>query len=259
MQSPPDQRPNGPSGSARIALVTGGLGAIGSAIVQRLENAGFSVAVADLAGPPVRDQCRFHLDVTNDASCERLRSEVVEYFGRSVSVVVNCAGVMLRGSISELDLDAAARAHEVNVWGAQRVTRVFTDDMKKDGFGRVVNISSIQAWLGLEGYSAYASSKAAVNSLSRVWARELGPYGITVNAVAPGYVNAPMIEGLFERLATVQGSTPAEARRRLIESIAIGRLVEPAEVAAVVAFLASGEASAVNGASLLVDGGNALL
>jgi NAD(P)-dependent dehydrogenase (short-subunit alcohol dehydrogenase family) len=257
MPAPPDPSSHNSPGD-RVAVVTGGLGAIGSAIAQRLESAGFTVAVADLAGPRAGVERVFHLDVTDDASCDRLRGEVVERFGRSASVVVNCAGVMLRGSLSDLDLDAAAKAHAVNVWGAQRVTRTFVEDMKADGFGRVVNISSIQAWLGLEGYSAYASSKAAINSLSRVWARELGPYGITVNAVAPGYVNAPMIDGLFERLAAKQGSTPAAARRRLTENIAIGRLVEPAEVAAVVAFLASAEASAVNGVSLLVDGGNAL-
>ena len=241
-----------------VAIVSGGSGEIGAAIVRGLRSDGLRVAVADIRTDSA-DEDGFEVDVTDATSCESLRADVIDHFGESASVVVNCAGLMLRGSIEELDLVEAARVHEVNVWGAQRLSRVFVGDMKAAGSGRIINISSIQAWLGLDGYSAYASSKAAINALSRVWARELGPYGITVNSVAPGYVDAVMIEGLFERLAKGRGETPLQARHRLEDEIAIRRLIRPEEIANVVGFLASREASAVNGVSLPVDGGNALM
>lgn len=257
MATPAAQKTNG-TGPPQVAVVTGGLGAIGSAIVTGLEAAGFETAVAD-AGVSTSAGGRFPLDVTDDRSCAGLAAEVADHFGRPARIVVNCAGVMLRGSITELDLDAAQRLHGVNVWGAQRIAREFVPGMRAAGFGRIVNISSVQAWKGLDGYSAYASSKAALNALTRVWARELGPHGITVNTVAPGYVDAPMISGLFDRLAAAGGCSADEARDRLLSDVAIRRLIRPEEIAAVVSFLASEASSGVNGADLTVDGGYALM
>jgi NAD(P)-dependent dehydrogenase (short-subunit alcohol dehydrogenase family) len=232
------------------AVITGASGSIGQAVLHRLQDDGYDVVAVDMVEPP-RNPGRFlRLDLTDESATRRAARELGD-----VSVLVNVAGVMERGSITEMPAEDAQAVHEVNVWGAWRMAAALAPGMKARGFGRIINISSVQRLLGTEGYGAYASSKAALDALTRVWARELGPSGVTVNSVAPGFVDAPMIEGLFQRMAAQAGDTPAEARDRLLARVPTGRLIAPEEVANAVSYLASRGAGAVNGTVLPVDGG----
>jgi acetoacetyl-CoA reductase/3-oxoacyl-[acyl-carrier protein] reductase len=139
------------------------------------------------------------------------------------------------------------RVLEVNLTGSFLVLRVVVPGMRERGWGRIVQIASINGERGKPGQANYAASKAGLIALTKTAARELGPRGITVNAVAPGFVRTPMTEGL-----------PEEVRRRAVEESALGRIGDPGDVAAVVAFLCSEAARHVTGQVIRVDGGQYL-
>jgi len=234
----------------RVAVVTGGSGAIGGAVVERLAD-DYEVFVLDAAEPKVGSPCTWcSIDLRDGAARDRLAQQ----FDR-VSVLINLAGVMDRDRIDHLPVERILDLYETNVLAPYELAKAFVPGMRRQGFGRIVNVSSVMAGRGVSGYSAYASSKAALEAMTRVWAAELAPHGITVNTVAPGYVDAPMIGGLFQYLAKQQDRSPTDVQAELLRGVAIGRLLDPAEVAAVIGFLARPESSGVTGATWAVDGG----
>ncbi len=236
------------SGSARLAgrriLITGGAAGIGRATAVRCLAEGARVAVLDLQADPLAATaaelgCSGHaVDVTDE---KRVAEAVTDAAGRmgGIDGLVNAAGIMLRGSIGEVDGAAWRRVIDVNLTGPYLVIRAAIDHLAAAPGASIVNIASGQALLpNSPDRAAYSASKGGVLNLSRALAAELAPR-IRVNCVCPGLVDTAMAEGV----------------RHTTGNYALGRISDPQEITAAVAFLLSAEASFVTGAALAVDGG----
>ena len=247
--------------AGQVALVTGAAGGIGAAVALRLASEGATVAVLDRDGDAARasaerigvecggDVLPIAADVSSADEVEAAVSEVVERFGR-LDVLVNNAGVTrdnLLFKLSEDDWDAVI---DVNLKGAFLCARAAQRVMVPARGGKIVSLSSRSA-LGNRGQANYAAAKAGIQGLTATLAQELGPFGINVNAVAPGFVATEMTDATARR----QGLEPLEYQARAAEQIPLRRVAQPADVAAVVAFLASEDARHVTGQTIYVTGG----
>jgi NAD(P)-dependent dehydrogenase (short-subunit alcohol dehydrogenase family) len=233
---------------ANVAIVTGGAGGLGSAICRRLAADGFAVVAADVSPATSTDQIRaVECDVTSERSTEQLVVDTVHELG-GLHVLVNCAGRWSGARLDQLTLEDWDATLAVNVRGPMLLARAAVPVWRRQGDGgSLVNIAS-RTWVA-GGPPAYTASKAALVGLTRALARELGPDGITVNAVAPGHVPTPM---------TTNGRRAADAEDRIDRFRRItplGRVAEAAEVADVVGFLASPAARFVTGEVIAVAGG----
>jgi NAD(P)-dependent dehydrogenase (short-subunit alcohol dehydrogenase family) len=225
---------------SRLVLVTGGTRGIGRAVAERFEAAGDRVEAVG------RDAC----DVTDEAAVAALFERV-----GPVDVLVNNAGVSSSAPLARTTLDDWRRQLEVNATGAFLCTRAALPGMLERDSGRIVTVASTAARVGTPYTAAYTASKHAAVGLMRVVAAEVGGTGVTANAVCPAFVRTDMTERSVERVTAATGRTPAAAEAALAQATPLGRLLEPEEVAAAVAFLASPEAAAINGQTLLLDGG----
>lgn len=233
----------------RVAIVTGASRGIGraTALLFRAEGAvviGWDLSWGETPAPDGADDLRAEVDL-RDAEAVRFEAgRVLDAAGR-VDILVNNAGVT-RGFLPAESLSPSAwdLMLDTNARGALHAVQAVAPAMRARGYGRILNVSSVLARHGFPGQTAYAASKAAIEGMTRVWARELGPWGITVNAVAPGYV----------RTAMNDANGPA-VERQVVERTPLGRLGESEDVARAFLFLASDEASFVTGAVLPVDGG----
>lgn len=245
------------------ALVTGGASGIGAAVVQRLAEEGAAVVLVDRdeeRGAAVARSFgeRGHrvdfrpADVADEASVAHLARELAGA-GREVDVVVNNAGIVRRGSINDLSEQDWNQQLAVNLKAPLLVTRAFFGPLSS-GHGAVVNVSSEGAFRPRTDHAAYDVSKAGVGALTRAMAAEYAPYGIRVNAVAPGWVVTEM--------HFAAADDPAGRRRELEaahhDGCLLGRLGRPEEIAAAIAFLASPDASYLTATTVHVDGGQGL-
>ncbi len=237
--------------AGKVAVVTGGGRGIGRAVVELFAAEGAAVVAWELVPPAQRWWEEWgravvmeEVDVADPLAVQAAAARVGERFG-GVDVLVNNAGINLERQprLEELDDEELQRVLEVNLNGAVRVTRAVAPLLAGRG-GRIVTISSILASQGFAGQTAYAASKAALEAVTRVWARELGPGGITVNALAPGFIDTEMNAGL-----------PAELRRGVVGRTPLRRLGRPEDVARACLFLASAEAAFITGVCVPVDGG----
>ncbi|MFE1883644.1 SDR family NAD(P)-dependent oxidoreductase [Streptomyces diastatochromogenes] len=243
------------SGAARIALVTGACGGIGTAVTRALLDDGATVIAADLSlrdGRPVDPGCadRFlarELDVADETSWSDLIDEVEERFGR-LDVLVNNAGVMRPGPLHTTSLEDYTRMVAVNQTGVFLGMRAALPLMIRGGGGQIINVASFAGLEGIPGLAAYCASKHAVLGLTRAAAMEVVAQGVRVNVICPGAVATPLLQNTdFTRL----GYAPEE----LLAHVPLQRPAAPEEIAKAVMFLAGDASSYMTGSTLVVDGG----
>jgi NAD(P)-dependent dehydrogenase (short-subunit alcohol dehydrogenase family) len=229
----------------RRALVTGGARGIGAAITRALEDAGAAVAVLDRE-PAASQTCALSLDadVTDAGAVAQAVADVTTELG-GVDVLVNNAGILHQGPLVSTTEDDWLRTIDVNLSGTFRVTREVLPGMLERAWGRIINLASITPLRGEPTTTAYAASKGGVIGLTRALAREVAHRGVTVNAVAPGFVRTEQTREAFD------GPT-GEYVRRLVP---MGRLAEPEDIVGTVLHLAAPASSYVTGQVLVVDGG----
>jgi NAD(P)-dependent dehydrogenase (short-subunit alcohol dehydrogenase family) len=238
-----------------VAVVTGGAQGIGRAIAIRLASEGAAVAVLDRNEAGAQDTAAtlvatgrraigLACDVTQRQQVHAAVKAVVSHFGR-LSILVNNAGIVRRASFLEVSDETWAEVLGVNLTGAFIVAQEVAREMIGLRLGRIVNMASVAASIAHSNQTAYSVSKAGVEALTRIMAFELAPFGITVNAIAPGTIATDF----------ALGTLPEEGRNSRLQRIPIERFGEVSEVAAVAAFLASPDASYLTGSVVTVDGG----
>ncbi len=246
----------------RVALVTGAGVGMGEAISHRLARDGMAVGVLDINAEAAEKAARvinegggqaiaIVADVSDRAQVQAAAEKVRTALG-PISVLVNNAGVESFTPFAEIDSDNWDRIMDVNLKGTYIVTQVVLPDMLNQHWGRIVNISSFGAQLGAPNMVHYSASKGGIISMTRSLALELGRKGITVNSIAPGFIDTPMA-----RRAIDGGKFPLPLEE-LLKAYPIPRLGKPEEVAAACAFFASEEAGYITAQLLGVNGGSAV-
>jgi 3-oxoacyl-[acyl-carrier protein] reductase len=243
---------------SRVALVTGGSRGIGRAIAERLAADGHHVAINYTANKEAAEAAVDAItaaggtaiavqgDVGDPEAVAELFEAVTERLG-PVEILVNNAGITRDGLILRMGIEAWDDVIETNLRSVYLTTRTALRAMLRAKWGRIISISSVSGIAGNPGQANYAASKAGIIGFTKSVAREVGSRGITVNAVAPGFIETDMTEALGEEMTTAAA-----------DRIALGRLGQPEEVAAAVGYLSSDEAAYVTGHTLVVDGGIAL-
>ena len=240
----------------KLALVTGGMGGLGTALCRRLHDAGFQVALTyspSNAAPEAwlaaqRDEAyrfsAYRLDVTDDAACGAMMERLLAEHGR-LDVLVNNAGITRDRSLRKMSLDDWHAVLRTNLDSVFHLSRRAVEPMIAQRWGRIVNISSVNANAGAFGQANYAAAKAGMHGFTKALALETARHGITVNTVSPGYLRTRMVEAVPEEVM----------KTKILPQIPVGRLGEPDEVAALVAWLASDCAGFVTGADIAINGG----
>ena len=244
----------------RVAIVTGGAQGIGAAIAQRLASEGAAVAVADLTAERggetveaiVKDGGRavaYGADVSRTEDVQTLVAAVVAEFGK-VDILVNNAGITRDNLLFKMTDEDWDSVINVNLRSAFLMSRECQKHFVAQKYGKIVSLSSRSA-LGNRGQANYAASKAGIMGLTATLSIELGPYGVNVNAVAPGYIATAMTDATARRI----GLDPEELRKASAGETPVRRVGEPEDIAATVAFLAADEASFISGQTIQVNGG----
>lgn len=240
----------------RVAVVTGGCGGIGTDICRRLAKDGCKVVATyialetDYARQWQKDRKAegfdidiAECDVTDFKSCEAMAKVVDQKYG-GADILVNCAGITKDNTLRKMDEAHWHAVLDTNLDSVFNVTKQFVDGMATRGFGRIINISSVNGQKGQFGQTNYSAAKAGMTGFTRSLARELADQGVTVNTVSPGYINTKMAMAV-----------PEEVRAGIVAKIPVGRFGEPSEIAHAVAFLASEQSGYITGSDLSINGG----
>ncbi|CAG9187368.1 3-oxoacyl-ACP reductase FabG [Cupriavidus pinatubonensis] len=243
--------------AGKVAIITGAAQGIGAATARKFAQEGAIVVLCDLKQDAVGEvvaTCRedgatalgFGLDVTNPTAISDMVAEVVAQFGR-VDILVNNAGITRDAKLQKMTSRQFDDVIDVNLRSVFHVTQAVVDGMVERGSGVILNASSVVGVYGNFGQTNYAAAKFGVIGFTKTWSRELGPKGIRVNAVAPGFIETPI-------LSTVPGDVLDKMRNQ----VPLRRLGKPEEIANIYAFLASNDASYINGAVIEASGGMTL-
>lgn len=234
----------------RVALVTGGVQGLGAATAKLLAGRGFRVAATNRAGGEAAAQFSeetglpvYAWDVSDLSACEKGVAQVAEELG-PVEVLVNNAGVNRDVMFHKMTRAQWDQVMDVDLGSMFNMTRQVIGGMRERGYGRIINISSVNAQRGQAGQTNYCAAKAGVIGFTRALARESAPKGVTVNAIAPGYADTAMVD-----------KVPDEIMEKILRQAPLHRLAEPEEIARCVAFLASEDAGYITGSTLSVNGG----
>ena len=242
----------------QTAIVTGGSRGIGRAVAVRLAKDGMNLVINyrgnSAAAEETERMCRelgaevllVQGDVSRAEDCEKLTAQAKEAFGR-VDVLVNNAGITRDGLLARMTEEDFRAVLDVNLVGPWNMRKAVNRIMMKQRYGRIVNLSSVTGLMGNMGQTNYAAAKAGILGMTKSYAREVASRGITVNAVAPGFIDTDMTEAM-----------PEGAKDKIITGIPMGRTGKPEDVAEAVAFLASEQAGYITGEVLRVDGGMAM-
>ena len=240
----------------RIALVTGGTGGIGTAICIALHQQGRKV-IAGYYAPEYEQALAWQqnqkekgrdfeivgCDVSDFESSKQMLHDIEKPIG-AVDILVNCAGITRDKTLRRMTLDQWDSVMRTNLDSAFNVTRQVVDGMSEKGFGRIVNISSVNGQKGQFGQANYSAAKAGLHGFTKAVAQELATKGVTVNSVSPGYVKTDMTDAI-----------PEEVRDSILKQVPMGRMASPDEIAYVVSFLTDDRNTYMTGANLPVNGG----
>ena len=242
----------------QTAIVTGGSRGIGRAVAVRLAKDGMNLVINyrgnSAAAEETERMCRelgaevllVQGDVSRAEDCEKLAAQAKVAFGR-VDVLVNNAGITRDGLLARMTEEDFRAVLDVNLVGPWNMMKAVNRIMMKQRYGRIVNLSSVTGLMGNMGQTNYAAAKAGILGMTKSYAREVASRGITVNAVAPGFIDTDMTEAM-----------PEGAKDKIVTEIPMGRTGKPEDVAEAVAFLASEQAGYITGEVLRVDGGMAM-
>ncbi|MEO7478448.1 MAG: acetoacetyl-CoA reductase [Lysobacteraceae bacterium] len=240
--------------SKRIAVVTGGIGGLGTEICKYLAQSGHTVIAADLAAREERivafgndmQGLDVHFEPANVGdfnACATLVKKIESEYG-SLDVLVNAAGITRDTTLRKMEPAQWNDVLRINLDGVFNMCRNAVDGMLARGYGRVINISSVNGQTGQFGQANYSAAKAGMHGFTMAMAREVARKGITVNSISPGYCETAMVMAV-----------PEDVRTKIIESVPVGRLGKPSEIARTVAFLAAEDAGFITGANIPVNGG----
>ncbi len=238
-----------------IALVTGAIGGLGTAIGEKMHDLGYTVYAnfhpAEQEKAEVWQQQQqaaersFQIiaaDISRFEDCEQM-AETIQQQG-ALSVLVNNAGITRDSTLRKMELHQWQSVIDTNLSGLFNVSRQFVSGMCDAGFGRIINIASVNGQRGQFGQTNYSAAKAGVHGFSMALAQETARYGVTVNSISPGFIQTDMVDAI-----------PTELRQGIIDSIPAGRVGQPEDIARAVAFLAAPESSYITGVNLPVNGG----
>lgn len=243
--------------SQRVALVSGGMGGIGTAICQTLASTGIKVittyhksgdhAHAERWQEEQKSQGfeidKIYMDIADPQSCQTAVGALLQRYAK-IDILVNNAGITRDKLCHKMALNDWQQVIGVNLNSVFYLTQPILDSMLQNTYGRIINISSINAQKGQRGQVNYAAAKAGMHGFTKSLAQEVANKHITVNTISPGYINTSMVMAVRE-----------EIRQQIIAQIPVGRLGEPAEIARVVAFLADDASSFITGSNISVNGG----
>ena len=234
----------------RVALVTGGTRGIGEAICKNLKDAGNTVAASyagndeaaqefsDKTGIPV-----YKFDVSDFDACQEAVAKIESDLG-PVEILVNNAGITRDGTMHRMDFDQWNKVIQTNLSSCFNMCRAVIEGMRERGFGRIVNIGSVNGQAGQYGQVNYAAAKSGIHGFTKALAKEGAAKGITVNAIAPGYVLTDMVRAV-----------PEKVLEKIIATIPVGRLGDPNDIARGVLFLVSDDAGFITGSTVDINGG----
>lgn len=240
--------------TGKVAIVTGGSNGIGKATVLKLASCGVDIAIFDLdmqAAKDVQDKLRgqgtkceiYKVNTASEAEVDAAVDKVKSTFG-DIHILINNAGITRDASMKKMTSKQWQQVIDVNLTGVYNCTKAASRYMSETGWGRIISASSVVAHYGNFGQTNYVATKAGVIGMTKVWAREFGRKGITVNVIAPGFINTEMMK-----------TVPQEYLDSLASRTPLTRLGEVEDIANAYAFLCSDEASYITGTTLNVDGG----
>ena len=244
--------------SQKIALVTGGTGGLGTFICRTLADAGFKVVAGYNSGgnhdkakawQAEQKEAGYDIlvaygDVTNAESCAQCIATVEEVAGGTVDVLINNAGITRDGQFKKMSWEQWDEVMSANLDSMFHMTRLVINGMLDKGWGRVINISSVNAQKGQFGQCNYSAAKAGIHGFTKALAQEVAAKGVTVNTVSPGYVLTPMVAKI-----------PDEVLEKIVRQIPVGRLGQPEEIGKAVTYLASDDCGYVTGSDFSINGG----
>ncbi len=238
----------------KIALVTGGLGGIGREICIQLGKSGHTVVSTYLR--PGRDEAwlkdmadlgieayAFKCDVSDFIACQQMFAQIKADIG-PVSILVNNAGITKDGTLKKMTAEQWHEVINTNLYSVFNTSKSAIEDMMAQGFGRIINISSINGQKGQFGQTNYSAAKAGMHGFTMALAQEVARKGVTVNTISPGYTATEMVMAV-----------PDNIREQIIAQIPVGRLGKPEEIAALIVFLSSDLAGFITGANIAINGG----